>query len=75
MGAVFGIAPEEVSAVRMRFPSGKSLQAKTLQSSVSKARYFLVAVPRGADDVEAEGVDAKGRVVAKTPEGTRLSFD
>lgn len=75
VGSVFGIAPKEVATVRIRFPSGKSIQVKTLPSFVSKARYFLVAVPRGADDLVAEGLDAKGRVVANTPQGTRLSFD
>jgi hypothetical protein len=75
VGAVFGIAPKEVAAVRIRFPSGKSIQVETLPGFFSRARYFLVAVPRGADDLEADGLDAKGRVIAKTPEGTRLSFD
>jgi hypothetical protein len=74
VGAVFGIAPKEVVTVRVRFPTGKTIQVKTLPSFVSKARYFLVAVPRGAHDLEVDGLDAKGRVVANTPEGTRLSF-
>jgi hypothetical protein len=75
VGSVFGIAPRDVATVRIRFPSGRTIQVKTLPSFVSEARYFLVAVPRGADDLEARGLDEEGRVVAKTPDGTRLSFD
>jgi hypothetical protein len=75
IGSIFGVTPTEVTDVRVRFPSGRTIQTKTLPSFYSKVRYFLVAVPRGADDLEAEGLDGKGRVVARTPEGTDLSFN
>ena len=75
VGAVFGVTPTDVTVVRVRFPSGRTVRSKTLPSFYAKVRYFLVAVPRGADDLEAEGLDAAGRVVAKTGPGTELDFN
>ena len=75
VGTIFGVAHKDVATVRIRLPNGETIRAETVPSFYTELRYFLVAVPRDADDVEAVGLDAAGRVVAKTPPGTELDFN